>query len=269
MTLDRLRVAAAQVLAKPGQVATNLSALENTVRLASAGDVEVIVFPELFISGYHAGSQFLSCAESRNGSVFRKVSEIAREHGIAICYGYPELDGEYIYNSAMFIDRDGLPLANHRKTQLYGEYEKRWFTAGDSLISAVPYQGFQFALLVCYEIEFPETARVNALAGANVILVPTATSSENNPDNVAQLMVRSRAAENNIFVVYANYAGDEATPEFNGNSIVVGPFGHVISRSDGESSQLLIADLCKGRIVESNRVNPYLDDIRLDLHSTK
>lgn len=269
MTNHQLRVAAAQVAAEGGQVSSNLKTLEEAVCRAAEHRADIVVFPELFLSGYFAGAEFRSCAEASNGWSFLRVSSLAREFGIAICYGYPEIDGDRLYNSALLVDDKGVPLCNHRKTQLYGDYEKQWFTAGDNPISTVSYRNFHLALLICYEIEFPETARANALSGANVILVPTATSEENNPDQVAQLMVRSRAAENNIFVVYANHAQGDETPKFNGRSIIVGPRGHVAAKSEVSAQELVVADLFADKIHEGHRINPYLDDIRLDFFASK
>ena len=265
MNAATLRVAAAQVAAKTADVNHNLNSLSQMAEDAAQKNADVIVFPELFLSGYNAGSRFSEVAEESDGTIFMQVAALAKRLKIAICYGYPERADAKMFNSAQLVSAEGRSIANHRKTQLYGAYEREWFTAGEDHLSSVSYHGFILSTLICYEIEFPEPARANALNGANVILVPTATTEANNPEQVAQLMVRARAAENNLYVVYVNHASGEDGIEFNGSSLVVGPLGTIHAAASGSSAQLLITDIEQSRITEVSEVNPYLSDVRKDL----
>jgi predicted amidohydrolase len=99
----------------------------------------------------------------------------------------------------------------------------------------------------------------------SIVLVPTATGTSNNPDQVAQTLVRARAAENHAFVVYANHAAGEGSLDLNGNSVVAGPFGKILGRSDSDDEELVYCTLELNVSEESRRVNPYQNDLRIDI----
>lgn len=265
MSGSTLRVAAAQCASVNGNPAANLETMARITRQAAAQGVEVLVFPELFLSGYFAAEAFRQLAEPRNGPLFDAVSTLAREHGIAVCYGYPERDGERIFNAAQLVDDQGHALLNHRKTHPFGDYERQWFTNGDTIQAPVLHRNFRLSLLICYEVEFPELPRANALRGSEVLLVPTAVMAETNPQEVAQLLARARAAENNMFVVYANHLSVEDVGNFNGNSLIAGPLGATLGMAGSNVEQLVMADLDKTRINEAQQILPYLTDLRRDI----
>jgi 5-aminopentanamidase len=260
-----LRVAAAQFAAVNCDVAANLKTMRRVSRDAAQQGVQVLVFPELFACGYEAGPEFERLADPHDGSSFREISALAREFKIAICYGYAERDGAQIFNAAQFIGADGQSLIKHRKSHLYGAYEREWFSAGDSVKSMADYLGFRLSALICYEIEFPELARSNAKLGANLFLVPTAVMGKTNPDNAAQLLARARAAENNAFVIYSNLTGETKGEGFNGESLIAGPFGRVLAAASGSAEQLIVADATLDQIAEAVSVSPYLGDLRRDV----
>jgi predicted amidohydrolase len=161
-------------------------------------------------------------AETADGSAAQKVSEIAREANIALLYGYPERFEEVVYNSALLLDHNGTPLANYRKTHLYGPEEHRLFQTGDYFVIA-ELKGLKIGILICYDLEFPEAVRALALAGAELVAVPTALMEPY--CRVAQLLVPARAYENQVFVAYANRCGHEADLNYCGLSCIVGPDG--------------------------------------------
>lgn len=256
-----LRVAAGQYSSETAAIKKNIDVIKTAAQSASKGGADVLVLPELFVSGYTAASQFYALAEVCQGSTFRQVSKIAADNSIAICYGYPERDGEEVFNSCQLVDDRGNPLINHRKTQLFGNYEKDWFSPGNQRVQTVRFKGFTLSTIICYEIEFPEPARACALSGANVILVPTAITDETSPEQVSELLVRARAAENAAYVVYVNHARGENTIEFTGNSLVAGPFGKVLAKLDGCAEGMIFADISTEAIAKSNAIVPYLADI--------
>lgn len=83
---------------------------------AAQAEVDLLVFPELFVSGYNLGEGVSALASPRNGDLANRIAYRARAHGIAVLYGYPERDGQSIYNSAQLVDAEGHSLANYRKT---------------------------------------------------------------------------------------------------------------------------------------------------------
>src|SRR5262249_4240064 len=114
----------------------NLAALDVAAAQAVAGGAELLVTPEMYLTGYNLGAQAISeAAEGRFGESAQAVAAIAARHGIAVLYGYPERDGDgVVYNAVQLVGADGLPLANYRKTHLFGEVDRAAFAPGDELV---------------------------------------------------------------------------------------------------------------------------------------
>lgn len=123
-----LRTALLQSSGTPGSVAGSLDLLDDAARRAAADGARLLICPEMFLTGYAIGGDVPRLAEAADGPAARAVAGIAARHGIAVHYGYPERDGETLYNAAQLIGPDGTSLANYRKTHLFGEFEERWFT---------------------------------------------------------------------------------------------------------------------------------------------
>jgi len=153
-----------------------------------------------------------------------RVSRIARQYGIAVAYGYPERgEGCAVHNSVQLVGPDGAALANYRKTHLYGPYEAKHYTPGEQLPVQAELDGVRLGLLICYDVEFPEAVRAHALAGTDVLLVPTALMRPY--DTVAETLVVARAVESQLYVAYANRAGREGEFDFAGLSRLAAPDG--------------------------------------------
>jgi len=146
-----------------------------------------------------------------------------------------------IFNSAVLIDSDGSILLNYRKTHLWGDVEGAIFTPGDShqfdsLASLKCCPNFPMGILICYDLEFPEPARILSLRGARIILAPTALTTGDSSDVIPLKMLPSRAAENHIFIIYANHihrATEESALTFCGLSGIFGPDGSELARGVG------------------------------------
>lgn len=115
-------------LGTPGSVARNTEALDDAARRAAADGARLLVCPEMFLTGYAIGDDVPRLAEAADGPAAQAVARIAARHRIAVHYGYPERDGDTLYNAAQLIGPNGTPLANYRKTHLFGGFEQRWFT---------------------------------------------------------------------------------------------------------------------------------------------
>ncbi len=177
-------------------------------------------------------------------------------------YGYPERSGNNVYNAALLIGQDGRTLANYRKTHLFGPIEKRAFAPGEELMS-LDFDGLKIGLLICYDIEFPETVRTYALADIDLVAVPTALMKPY--DNVALSLVPTRAFENQLFVAYANRCGQEDDIRYTGLSCICGPDGVDIARA-GTSEELIVAELnLADRVRAKERFN-YMNERRPGLY---
>jgi predicted amidohydrolase len=254
------RVAAWQCLPGSRDVAGNLRRLDAICASAAAQQVEVLVTPEMFTSGYaitRAG--VLRLAEDAGGPTEAAVAQIARRHHLAIVYGHPERAPEgRVYNAATMIGPDGVVRGRHRKVHLYGDVDRGQFAANSERPAAFDFDGSRVGMLICYDVEFPEAVRSLAVDGARTVLVPTANMT--GCEEVQEILVRARACENNCGVVYANYCGADEVFEYNGLSMICGPRGEVLAQAGVKTEELIIADL------PGESSGTYLADRRADLY---
>lgn len=247
---------------KPGPEALNAAA-----RSAAAQGARLLVTPELSLTGYALGDETGARAEPAGGPGGAAVEGIAAAHGIAVVYGYPERAGDgAVHNAARLVAADGAPLANYRKTHLYGPYEAKHFTPGDELVVQAELDGIRVGLLICYDVEFPEAVRAHALAGTEALLVPTALMRPY--ETVAHTLVPARAFESQLYVAYANRTGREGEFDFAGLSCLAAPDGTVPARA-GSGAELLLAEIDPALPRASRERNPYLTDRRPELYAAR
>lgn len=238
-----------------------LSPLERLDRLRTALNgraLDLVVCAELFMSGYDMGEEVATLAETCDGPFAKEVAAVAQETGCAIVYGYPERDGERLYNAAACVAADGRLLANHRKLVLPPGFEGAYFTPGDEL-TLFDLGGLRCAILICYDAEYPEAVRAVAEAGAEVVIVPTALVEQWSV--VAFQVMPARAFENGIWLLYANHAGVENGSRYLGGSCILSPDGRDAARSGGEQA-LIVASLEREQVMTAQRRLPYLRDVQ-------
>ncbi|MFI8647239.1 carbon-nitrogen hydrolase family protein [Pseudomonas iridis] len=258
-----MRVALYQCPPLPLDPASNLQRLHQLAMEAKGADL--LVLPEMFMTGYNIGAEAVSTlAEVYNGEWAQQIGRIAKTAGLAIVYGYPErtADGQ-IYNAVQLIDSHGERRCNYRKTHLFGDLDRSMFSAGGDEVPVVELNGWKLGFLICYDLEFPENARRLALAGAELILVPTANMIPF--DFVADVTVRSRAFENQCYVAYANYCGHEGDIHYCGQSSIAAPDGSRIAQA-GLDEALIVGELDRQLMVDSRTANHYLSDRRPELY---
>lgn len=261
-----LRLALQQTAPLEADVAGNLARLEEAAMLVADSGVALLVCPEMSLTGYNIGAAAVQrLAEAADGAMAQTVAAIAQRAGLAIVYGYPEraADGA-VFNAAQCIGADGRRLANHRKTHLFGELDRSMFSAGPALSPLFELNGWRMGLLICYEVEFPENVRRLALAGADLIVVPTANMREF--DFVALSLVPTRAYENQFFVAYANHCGHEGEIEYGGLSSIVAPDGAFLALAERDEA-MPVATLDHARLAASREHLPYLADRRPELYA--
>lgn len=238
-----------------------LSPQQRLDRLATAMSqqaLDLVVCPELFMSGYNVGESLVELAEPQNGAFAQQVAKLAVSCGSAIVYGYPERDGDRVFNSALCIDKRGEVIANHRKLLLPPGFESDHFEYGTGL-TLFNLNGVCCAILICYDAEFPEAVRAVTRAGASIVCVPTALLDE--WASVAFNMMPTRAFENGVWLAYANHAGSENGVDYLGASCIVAPDGKDSARA-GREETLISAEFSSER-VEAARVRlPYHENIK-------
>ncbi|MFB7244791.1 carbon-nitrogen hydrolase [Streptomyces populi] len=263
-----MRTALLQSSGRPGSVVENLKVLDEAAGRAAAAGAGLIVTSEMFLTGYAIGDDIARLAEPADGDSADAVAEIAGRHGVAVAYGYPERaadGGAAVFNSVQLISADGTRLANYRKTHLFGCFEHDHFTPGDQPVVQADLNGLRVGLMICYDVEFPENVRAHALAGTDLLLVPTA---QMHPFQfVAESVVPVRAFENQMYVAYVNRTGPEGEFEFVGLSTLAGPDGVARARA-GRGEELVLADADPVLLAASRETNPYLKDRRPGLYGS-
>lgn len=256
----KLSIVGLQTVGTPGDVPANLLELRAAARSAKSGGGEVLITPELFLTGYNIGDSIFELAKQ---DLLQMVQEIAREERIAVIVGLPEHEEGRFYNSVVFLDDSGEVLGRYRKTHLFGSLDRNSFARGQQLVSTVDYRGVRLAILICYDVEFPETVRAAAMAGAHAVIVPTAQMAPF--EFIAEQVVRVRAWENQIYIAYLNHDGAEGDLTYVGRSSIVAPSAEVLD-SIVHGKGLLTAVVDTEIVDEARLRNPYLDDRRPDLY---
>ncbi|MEJ8475725.1 carbon-nitrogen hydrolase family protein [Roseibium algae] len=222
-----------------GDIELGFARIEMNLAAAAQAGASMAVFPELYLPGYNQPDLHQGLAQPLGGAWTKRLSDLASQYACGLTIGWAERLDETIYNSATCFDDTGKQCAHYRKIQLFGPMERAGFTAGDAY-SVFEIFGQRAALLICYDVEFPQHCDALAREGVSLILVPTA-----NPkgfEHVSRVLVPARAAEMRLTIVYANYCGQEDGLAYGGNSLIVGPDAMPLATA-GVTETLLIADL--------------------------
>ncbi|MDJ0325234.1 nitrilase-related carbon-nitrogen hydrolase [Cryobacterium sp. PH31-AA6] len=224
----RVRLALFQGRAEPLDLAANLAILDEAAREARAAGAELLLTPELFATGYAPELIRESVSAEAAADLDRDLAGIAARHDIALVYSVPGPgpEDDRAITSAL-VDRTGRVLARYAKSHLFGAEERANFRPGSAPPPVVEFLGLKVALIICYDVEFPEVVRDAALHGATLVLVPTALTT--GFENVARVLVPARALENSVTLAYANHVGAEAGLDLAGASVIVGPDGSILT----------------------------------------
>ncbi|NHN88030.1 carbon-nitrogen hydrolase family protein [Acetobacter conturbans] len=251
-----MRVAGLQTAGTPGDIEANLRELDRAAEQAKGQGADLLVTPELFVTGYDIGDALFDLAAT---DPIPAVRDIAIRQGVALLVGFAESTPEGLCNSAVLIDRMGRELLRYRKQHLFGDMDRHFFRAGTALPVIVSFMGVHVAVMICYDVEFPEYVRAVALAGCELLLVPTAQMA---PFTfVAREVIRTRAWENQIYIAYINHDGRERDTVYVGNSQIVAPDATVLARIE-HGDGLILADVMPGVVEQAQRDNPYFRDRR-------
>ena len=266
-TGNDLGISLLQHVPTPGDVDAGIKRLEQAARLCAEQGSSLLVTPECGITGYDMSvNDARSAAFESEGCVAERIAAIARRHSLAILYGYIETESQQLFNSVQLIDDNGNAILHYRKTHLWGDLDRELFNAGNSLAPVVNYRGWQLSTLICYDVEFPEAVRALALEGAQLILIPTALMQ---PFRfIAEQVIRVRAAENQLYIAYANLVGQERRTLYEGCSIIATPQGDVLVQAPHDKAALMHTTLKLETLSQIRRAVPYHDDRRPELYGS-
>ena len=234
-------VGGVQLASVPGEPEANLAKIERLGRTLKEahGELELLLVPELGVTGYSVGERFVDLAEPwPDGPGLRRLSALAAGLGVVLVVGYAEATaGGVIYDSAAVFERDGTPLISYRKTHCL-DTELRFFANGDELPLVDSSVG-RLGIMICWDAAFPEVARALALADADLLVVIGAWEDPHVPD--WDLVMRARAYDNVIPIVAVNRTGADGDAHFSGHSCVLDCLGRPLTTLGEEEDGLLVA----------------------------
>jgi predicted amidohydrolase len=238
-----------------GNIEANIN---KVLSMIDKADAELLVLPELFNTGY----QFASVEETRNlaeeiplGKTTKALCSIAQKKKILIVAGITEIANGSLYNSAVLVSPSGY-VATYRKVHLFNE-EKLWFQSGNKGFDVYDIGQLKIGIMICFDWFFPESARILALKGADVICHPA-----NLVLPYCQDAMVTRCLENKIYAITANRTGyeDRGGKRFNytGKSQITSPDGRILHRATPESDEIGIVELDLS-MARDKRTNVYND----------
>src|SRR5215218_442094 len=256
-----LTVVLAQLSSRLRQTKANIETVGSVV--AEHPEAGLVVFPELFLSGYTL-SDIDELAIQMDDPELQRVADIAQESSTALIFGAPERVSGGVANSAFCIDGQGTIAAVYRKVQLYGGEESDAFVAGDELL-VVELCGLKIGIMICFDVEFPEVARSLARAGAELLVTISANMEPFGNDHA--VFVSARALEHGLPHAYVNQVGPGEGLTFVGGSAVVSPDGEIYAQAGSSEEEILSVRLLLP--AKSNLREDYLSQLRSPMPSVK
>ncbi|SDI69677.1 (R)-amidase [Pseudomonas flavescens] len=254
-----MKIELVQVRGRDGDTAYNLSRALQAIDDSAEG-TDLLVFSETHLMGFPTALNIAELAEPIDGPTIRAVQQAVRERNISVAIGMAENDAGVFYNTTLLITPAGIAL-RYRKTHLWSS-DRGIFTPGDRYVT-VPWQGIRVGILICFDIEFPESARALAQLGADLIIVTNGNMDPYGPTHRTAIM--ARAMENQAFAVMVNRVGSgDGDLVFAGGSSAVDPFGQLLCEAGREECrQIVELDLDQRQAACSDY--RYLDERRLML----
>ena len=270
-----------------GSVEANLANIETRVAEAAGRGAKLVLLQELHNGAYfcqHESTHEFDRAEPIPGPSTERLGALAKKHGVVLVSSLFERRAAGLYhNTAVVFETDGSIAGRYRKMHIPddpGFYEKFYFTPGDLGFEPIDTSVGRLGVLVCWDQWYPEAARLMALAGADLLLYPTAIGWD--PDDAQDekdrqrgawlLSHRGHAVANGLPVLSCNRIGHEPSPlgasgiRFWGSSHVLGPQGEFIAESGTDDADVLLAEVDLGRSEQVRRIWPFLRDRRIDAY---
>lgn len=260
------RIALAQLAVADGDKGENLKKMESALRQAWEESADLLILPELNLTGSVPAEQMKLLAEPTKGESFQQIQNMLKAYPVSVLYSFPEyISDEEIYITSCLVGKDGEPLAYYRKTHLFTD-ENNVFLSG-SKWTKVNMGDLSIGLLTCYDIEFPEPARTLALQGINLLIVNSANMAPY--EYIHRLFIQARALENQLFIFYCNRIGANEKYEYHGQSAVIGPDGKIIAEIEDDIEAVRIVEISTEEIKKSKAAFNYLADRRDELYHQK
>lgn len=267
----------------------NVEKLKSQIEIAAKQGCVLIILPELHNDLYFCQTEdtdIFNLAETIPGPSTEEFGQLASKLGVVIVLSLFEKRAPGLYhNTAVVVDTDGTIAGKYRKMHIPDDpayYEKFYFTPGDLGFTPIQTSLGKLGILVCWDQWYPEAARLMAMAGAEILIYPTAIGWESTDDQAEKdrqldawvISQRAHAVANGIPVISCNRVGHESDPsnqtngiQFWGNSFACGPQGELIAKANNTDEQILIVEIDQSRTESVRRIWPFFRDRRIDAFS--
>src|SRR4030066_1355882 len=264
---QKFKVALAQISCTVGEKTKNLETIERAVTAAKTNNADLVIFPELSLTGYVVKDQIYERAETIPGPSTKKIEAIAKKTGVHIIFGMPELSGKTkatIFNTAVLVGPKGV-IGKYRKRCFPPQSvfeEKRYFRPGDQTAAFTTPLG-NIGLCICYDLFFPEVCRLTRLKGAELIISISASPAIRR--SYFEILTAARALENTAFLAFVNLVGVEDGLQFWGGSRLIGPTGDVLAKGKYDEEEFVTCEVDYSDMRPAETFIPTLRDLRPEL----
>jgi predicted amidohydrolase len=264
---EKVNVALAQISCKVGDKKHNINVMKNNIKRAKEKGANLVIFPELSLTGYLNRDLAYELAELIPGSSIYSLEEIAKKENIHIVFGMPEQSEKahaVLYNTAVLLGPDGL-IGKYRKTHLPTHSvfeEKRYFRLGYEAPVFETEIG-KIGLTICYDMFFPEISRLLRLKGSQLIVCISASPAVRS--RFFEVFTAARALENTVFLAYVNLVGVENGLQFWGGSRTIAPDGSILAKAKYDEEDLVIGTIDYADLERAEAFVPTLRDLRPEL----
>ena len=263
----KIKLALAQISSIRENKNENLQKIEKLTLRAKEQGADLVIFPEMSLTGYVLHDQVYELAETIPGPSTQKVEALAKQTGMHIIVGMPEVSEKTqatAFNTAVFVGPQGL-IGKYRKMYLPTHSvfeEKRYFRPG-YLPAAFQTELGNIGLSICYDVFFPEVFRLTRLKGAQLMVCISASPAVRR--GYFEILTSARALENTSFLAYVNLAGVEDGLQFWGGSRLIGPTGDVVAKAKYDEEDFVICEVDFGDLRSAETFIPTLRDLRPEL----
>lgn len=264
---ETFKVALAQLSCKQGNKSENLRKIRRAAARAKKQRADLVVFPELSLTGYVVRDEIYDLAERIPGHSTRIVEDIAKRNNIHIAFGMPEIcqnTEATLHNTAVLIGPKGL-IGKYHKMYLPNHSifeEKRYFRPGYQPAVFDTELG-KIGFTICYDIYFPEVVRLTRIKGAQLVVCISASPSIRR--SFFEVLTKARAIENTTFVAFVNLAGVEDGLQFWGGSQLIGPSGRILAQANYDEDDFVTGEVNYADLRPVEAFTPTLRDIRPEL----
>lgn len=259
-----MKLALAQLSPVPGDKGKNLGKMEEAVKNS---DSDLVVFGELFLTGYMCRDNLPKLAETLDGRSVKRVAEIAKEYDTHIVFGMPERSKEVqgqIFNSAVLVHPNER-IERYRKLHLanFGPFEENLYFARGSELPVFDIGFGKIGMLICFDCFFPELSKIYALKGADILVCISASPSSTRI--FFEKVIVARAIENTLFFTYTNLVGTELNMVFWGGNTVIGPRGDEKAKGEYFKESIVTCEIDLKDLNVAREYRPTIRETRMEL----